>query len=289
MQSSTPSGARRSTWTCPTCRADISTPFCATCGEHPLKPEELTLRGLLKTVIEVFSNIDSKLLRTVRAVAFRPGHLTLAFMQGVRKPYIGAIQLFLVANVLFFAVQSFTAMKVFSSDLAFRLKGQLWSEFGQDLVDARLAETGRTFAEYAPVFDHAVAVNAKSLIGLMVLPFALAPLIVFWRRHKPLAAHVVFSLHFYAFLLLLLCVPLVGVLIDRLLFGGTGVLSQRNDDIMSVMLLTACGVYLYAAIGPAYDAKGIPRLIQALLLVTAAMWIFFGYRFALLPITLYTT
>ncbi len=33
-------------WTCPTCNVPVTTHFCAHCGEEPLAPRDLTLRGL---------------------------------------------------------------------------------------------------------------------------------------------------------------------------------------------------------------------------------------------------
>lgn len=246
------------------------------------------MRGLFKQLVEVLSNVDSRVLRSFRCLILHPGSLTQAFLNGQRKPYIGAFQLFILTNLLFFAVQSFSDMKIFSNSLTFRLHGQLWSDYGQQMVDQRLAATGRTFAQYAPVFDQAVAVNAKSLIGLMVPAFALFAPLMFMRDRWPIAQHIVFALHFYAFLLLLFCAPLTAMVIDRAL-GGDGVLSQRNDDLVSILILIASVTYLYLAIGPAYGARGWPRALQAAALAAAAVWIFFGYRFALLPITLYTT
>lgn len=276
-------------WACPNCKVQVTTPFCATCGEHPLKPRELTLRQLLRQLFVVFSSLDGKVLRTLRTLITRPGELTRAFFEGRRKPFIGGFQIFILANVLFFAMQSLTKMKIFTNTLDYRLNDdELLGAFGRALVDTRLAATGRTFDQYAPVFNQAVATNAKSLIGLMVPVLALVPPLLFWRRKRPFAVHVIFALHFYAFLLLLFCVPLAATAIDSA-FGGSGVPSQAVDDVMSIGLLLACATYLYAAIGPAYDAHGFARVLQAAALTIAVMFIFFGYRFALVPITLYTT
>jgi len=228
------------------------------------------------------------MIGSFRALLTRPGKLTSAFLNGQRKPYIGPLQIFVLANLLFFAVQSVSNTKIFSSTLDFRLHGQLWSEVGQSLVDQRLAAAGLTIAQYAPVFDEAIATYAKSLIGLMVPLLALVLPVVFLRAARPLAVHMVFALHFYAFVLLLFCLPLAAMTIDSAL-GGSGTMSQRTDDGVSIALLVICGLYLYAAIGPAYGARGVLRAVQALVLAVAATFVFFIYRFALLPITLYTT
>ena len=76
--------------------------------------------------------MDSRLLRSFRALLFRPGALTTAYLEGPRKPYISPFQLFLLANLLFFAIQSVTRDKVFSKSLASHLHGQDWSELARD-------------------------------------------------------------------------------------------------------------------------------------------------------------
>ena len=122
----------------------------------------------------------------------------------------------------------------------------------------------------------------------MVLPFSVFPPLVFWRSKHPFAVHVVFSLHFYAFMLLLFCVPLVTLAIDDL-FGGTGTLTPRADDTLSVALLLICGTYLFLACGRVYATRGLARVLQTTVMTMAVVGIFLGYRFTLLPITLYTT
>ena len=212
----------------------------------------------------------------------------MAYLLGQRKPYTLPLQLFLVANILFFAMQSLTGAKIFSTPLDQHLRSDIWGGVAQQVVTHRLEARRMTVDAYAPVFNQAVAVNSKSLIVVMVLPFALLPAMVFYRSHRPFAAHIVFSLHFYTFLLLLLCISLTVVGID-LLFGGRGLDSESFDHVLSVAALVVCGIYLYIATGKVYGAKGITRILKVLLLALAVGGIFLGYRFALLFITLYST
>ena len=218
----------------------------------------------------------------------RPGALTVAFAQGLRKPYINPFPLFVLANVVFFAVQSATGLRVFSTVLDMHLHDQAWSDLAQLLVDNRLAARGTTLELYAPVFDQAVSVNAKSLIALMVPPFALLLVPVFFRARKPFTVHAVFSLHFYVFLLLLFCAPLAMLAVDVVL-GGDGVLSPRADDVWSLVLLAGWAAYLYCATGAVYEARGVARIAQTFILTAAAVGIHLLYRFALFLITLYST
>ncbi len=275
-------------WICPTCHCSISTPYCATCGERPLRPRELTLRGLVEHIFEAFTNVDSKLLRSFRFLTTRPGQLTAAYLQGQRQPFLGPVPLFLIANVLFFATEAMTGGRIFTTPLDSHLHSQPWSEVAPKLVADRLAVRHTTLALFTPLFDQAVALKARSLIIFMALFFALVPLLVFVRRKRPLVVHAVFSLHFYAFLLLLFCVSDLVPAVNAWL-GGPGFKSLPLDHFLSISLLVICAVYLFFAVRVVYDVRGVARVVSALALTTAVGAIVLGYRFFLFIITLYTS
>lgn len=60
---------------------------------------------------------------------------------GVRKQYVAPFQLFLLANVIFFALQSLAGENIFSSSLESPLHHQDWSELAQSMVARRLEAT----------------------------------------------------------------------------------------------------------------------------------------------------
>ena len=275
-------------WTCPACKAGVTTPFCARCGEEPLPPRDLTLRGLAEKVLHAFTSIDARTARTAWKLVRQPGALTLAWTSGVRKAYVAPFQLFLIANVLFFALQWLTRENVFSSSLDSHLHHQDWSDLAQSLVARRLEATHMTLAQYEPVFDRAVVLNAKSLILLMTLPFALLLPLAFLRERRPFMTHVVFSIHLYTFLLLLFCVALLAAKASALL-GWGGLEAPWVDNVISAVNLVVCAVYLYLALGPVYGASGPMRITKAATLALAVAAIVLGYRFAVLLITLYAT
>lgn len=275
-------------WTCPTCKVTVTTPFCARCGEEPIPPRDLALRGLAEKLGNALTNIDARAARSAWKLLRHPGELTLAWVSGIRKPYVAPFQLFLLANVLFFALQWTTGANVFSSSLDSHLHHQDWSELAQSVLSERLTETHTTVEQYAPTFDRAVVLNAKSLILLMTLPFALLLPLVFLRERRPFMTHLIFSLHLYTFLLLLFCVALLAAKLSALLgFGGLD--APIVDNVLSVANLVACALYAYLAIGLVYGTTGAARVAKALVLVLAVAAIVLGYRFALFFITLYGT
>ena len=276
------------TWQCPTCKVSISTRFCPRCGEEPLKARDLTLGGFAEKAVHAFTSVDARTLRSVRTLILRPGELTLAWLQGVRKPYVLPLSLFLIANVAFVAAQLLTSQHVFNTSLDSHLYHQDWSGLARSLVTRRLVETDRTIGEYAPIFDRAVALNAKSLIVLMSLAFSLLLPVMFRREKRPFMVQVVFSLHFYAFLLLLMTAALLVAGLGVLL-GFGGIETPLVDNALSVAMAIICAFYIHRAIVPVYGSHGIARSVSAILLVIAVAALVLGYRFALFFITLYST
>ncbi|MGI9047196.1 MAG: DUF3667 domain-containing protein [Burkholderiales bacterium] len=152
-------------WLCPTCNSTVSTPYCSACSEHPLVARDLTLRGLFDQLVSAFSSIDGRVIRSFRCLVRRPGVLTVAYLRGQRRPYIGPFQLFLIANALFFAMQSLTDTNIFSTSLDAHLYHQDWSTLAQELVAQRLETKQTTLALYAPVFNQAVVLMRSRLLS----------------------------------------------------------------------------------------------------------------------------
>ena len=196
--------------------------------------------------------------------------------------------LFLIANALFFATEALSGGTVFTTPLDSHLHSQPWSPLAQVLIENRLQAMQTTRDLYTPVFNHALARNAPSLIMLMALSFVVAPSIVFFRSRRPFVVHALFSLHVYAFVLVLLSVATVVPRVDAWL-GGAGFLSDGLDRVISLTLLLVCAIYLYAATGTVYGAHGMLRVLKVSTLTLAMATIVLGYRFALLLVTLYST
>jgi len=90
-----------------------------------------------------------------------PGALALAWTRGVRKPYVAPFQLFLIADVILFALQSLTGINVFSSPLSSHLHQQEGSDLAQTLLAERLQTKGEDFEHYAPVFGAPIPVPGE--------------------------------------------------------------------------------------------------------------------------------
>lgn len=287
-QQSEPSKVATQPWTCPACRVRVDTPHCPTCGERALQPRDLTFLGLLAHGFHSLSSIDSRLLNSLKVLFTRPGAITNAYVLGPRRPYIGPFQLFLIVNVAFFAVQAFAASPIFSTSLHSHMYGQDWSVFARSLVARKLEASHMSLAAYTPVFEHAVDVNARSLVILLVLPFTLLLIPLFAGSRRPFVTHLVFSLHLLAFLLLCSCVLLLLTFLETSL-GGLGLRSTPVDWGAFAILLAVIATYLYIATGVVYGATGVVRGLKVALLAVVIVAAVPGYRFLIFLVTLYST
>jgi hypothetical protein len=194
----------------------------------------------------------------------------------------------LIVNVVFFAVQSITRAKVYSTPLDSHLNGQDWSNLARYMVARRLADKGMSLDAYGPLFDQAATINARTFVFVMALPFTLLLVPLFWRSTRPFATHMVFSLHFYAFQLLLLSAVLAGILFQGL-FNGIETLSHGVDIALFVIQLCLSALYLHIAVGKVYGVQGLRRIATVGALIVAAGCVVLGYRFFIFVITLYGT
>ena len=280
------------TWTCPTCARPCRARYCADCGERALHAHDLTVFGLAEQAVEAVAHVDGRVFQTFRSLMMHPGLLTESYVRGQRKPFLGPLQVFLIANLIFFGFQSLFRANVFSNPLESQLHNQYYKTLAQRLVGARVEALHTTQELYAPAFDHAVKVNAKSLIILMTPPIAILASLLFYSRRRPFVTHVVFAIHFYAFWLIVFCVltPILGLaIVAYMSASGTRLSPSTMDVLVSYVLVSCAAAYLFMAAGRAYDGRGVGRTVKVFILAVAGALTVIGYRFVVFLITLYTT
>jgi hypothetical protein len=281
-------------WTCPTCREERATRFCGSCGEKCLEHHDLTIAGLVGHALESLTHVDGRVVRSVRDLIVRPGALTAAYMRGQRRPYFAPFQMFLVANVLFFVLQSALGFQVLSNDLGSHIgtwKGsrQHYSAIARPIAERRLAATGRTIEQYTDVFNHAVRVNAKGLVAVMVPLVGLVLLASFPRARYPVTTAIVLALHFLAFFLLLetVLMPVLAIPAGRLLSALA--LGWLWDPLTSAVLIAICAAWIYKASRVVYGASATSAALKAAAIAGLLIPIIICYRFIVFLVTLYTT
>jgi hypothetical protein len=89
---------------CANCDAPLSGPYCSACGQrHHHRPVH-HFGHFVSEALEDVTHADSRLWRTLGALLFRPGLLTVKFLEGRRVHYLPPVRLYLVVSVIFFII-----------------------------------------------------------------------------------------------------------------------------------------------------------------------------------------
>jgi hypothetical protein len=93
---------------CPNCREPLLGEFCYACGQ-PKKGFIRHLSGIVGDFLDTVFNIDSRTLRTVFPLFFRPGFLSIEYFEGRRVRYVTPLRLYFFFSVIAFLAVSWVA------------------------------------------------------------------------------------------------------------------------------------------------------------------------------------
>ncbi|WP_420457082.1 DUF3667 domain-containing protein [Rubrivirga sp.] len=92
---------------CLNCGAVLPGQFCPDCGQRDQPLRQPAHVFIAESVSEYFG-LDGRLWRSLGLLLFRPGALTVAYLDGRRTRYLRPLRLYLTATVLFFFLLSLT-------------------------------------------------------------------------------------------------------------------------------------------------------------------------------------
>ena len=94
-----------STENCLNCGEVLTGQHCSHCGQRA-KVRVLSLTGLVRDLVGDLADWDSRIWRTLRPLAFKPGWLTREFLLGRRTRYTPPFRMYLILSVAFFLLTS---------------------------------------------------------------------------------------------------------------------------------------------------------------------------------------
>jgi hypothetical protein len=230
---------------CASCNAVLYGPYCFRCGEQEVSEHELTVRHFVAhNFLHEMTHLDGKIFRTLKCLLFRPGFLSEEYFAGRRQPYINPVRLLLIAAVAFALLVSATSradltiMKVRLSMLppglpptggsieATAAKLDWFGMLSREIAHARKSKNLDS-PEAVEKFHHELKTYATVLEFANVLLFGGLLFLLFHRRRRYFVEHLVFSLHFAAFVLLFSIVSMSAFRLEVFLFGGGSVRPLR--------------------------------------------------------------
>jgi len=91
---------------CLNCGTTLKGPFCYFCGQ----PDRNFMRFfpvLLRDLMEDLLDLDSRFMRTMKPLLFKPGRLTRDYMEGRRFRYAPPMRLYIFSSIIFFLLAAF--------------------------------------------------------------------------------------------------------------------------------------------------------------------------------------
>ncbi|MGI8510595.1 MAG: DUF3667 domain-containing protein [Gemmatimonadaceae bacterium] len=243
-------------------------------------------------VMETFTHADGRLIRTIRALTTCPGELTNAYMTGHRKRYVGPLQLFLILNLIFFLIGSLGfEINPFTTPLQIQTHASNfpYAEWAKQLVDQRLVTRRITLEAYTAVFDHATATQAKSLVIVMVPVFAVWVGLVTLPRRRAFVQHLVFSLHTFTMLFVILTATVAIINAIVAWKRTTGGHIRISDAMITLTVGVAFVLYLARALRRAYGGNVVAFSLRAVAPTLSLVFVLTAYRMLLFFVTFLTT
>jgi hypothetical protein len=208
---------------CPNCGVDRPGSYCARCGQSAADLN-VSFGTLVREFVEVAFSVDSLFARTIAPLLTRPGHLTREFNAGRRVRYANPLRLYLVTSVAFFFVLALS-----SRDSSEPVQGSAEGTVVEIPVDRGTADSDsaavRTDDDSVDAADgfrirmERAAERARgnpgtflgnllrmySYVMLVLVPvFAVYLKGLYFRHGRFYMEHLIFSLHFHTFLLIVL-------------------------------------------------------------------------------------
>lgn len=221
-----------------------------------------------------------------------PGQITSDWSRGRRVLYLTPLSLFLWINVAFFLIQSISGLGILTWPLRVHLGDDQIGWLTTWLFARRGHDPAAVTSAYAELFDALEAVHAKSLVIVMVPPFAAALAVLTLDRREPFRHAWTFALHFFAFSLLWLCAifPVAAIVLRTLAVSGFGPVDHRlMDATVTAVEVSGFAWYLYVAAGTVFGLKPLRRLVTVIALIAALNFILKAYHVVVFAVTLYAT
>ena len=211
---------------CRNCAVTLQGRYCHACGQKAVA-SVVSVRELLHEVFHEFAHLDdSKIVKTLKLLLFKPGELTAEFLRGRRAGYIPPLRLYLVCSLLFFALAAWSRSPFINIQMS-----------KNDIQDSAQREAAQkeTVAKLEHLRNEMQHNTPRAMFVLMPV-FGLLTWALFRRAQPYYVPHLYYAIHFHAFVFLML-----GVRVG-LSFGG------RVGDVIGGLFPLTIGPYHYIAL-----------------------------------------
>lgn len=240
---------------CQNCGRDLTGNYCSNCGQKRVGLHERSIRSLLEHFFEELFVWDSRFFRSIKYLFTKPGFLSHEYISGRFQRYISPLKMFLFTSFVLFFIMIKSDPNQYAglvSDPPDR--DDFLSEFILQQQD-KSTDSADLFIDN---FNDQMNDNITLYIFVIMFIFSVLLKIVYFTKNIYYAEHIVFTLHFFTFVLW--CFLL-------------GVLTQDLDEIfIFIFMYFVPGVYLLIALKRVYH-KTLWKALIVCTFLTFCYWI----------------
>lgn len=280
---------------CISCASPMDGLYCKHCGEKKVNPEnDFAVSRFVKQFFFTFTDIDNIVLRSFKYLLLKPGFLSTEYLLGRRKIYIRPIRLFLIINVFYFLFAGFTGMHTLSTRLSSHMihDNFFHKEIAKKWVNETLEKKEIDYPNYEKAFNQVIDRHSKTLIVIMVPLFALLSWLLYWRTPHFFVEHLVFSTHFFTWLLLMqmLFFPSLYYLVKLIIYlsGAEWPRFFLTEAGTSLAISLAILSFMYLGLKWLFQQSVWWTAIKSLALFFGLYYLVLSYRALLFFIAFYT-
>jgi len=256
---------------CPNCSAERRCEYCPNCGQRRIYPNDLSARRYLRDLADGITSLHDrfKTLRTLRRLLV-PGWLSAEYLAGKRQPYLTPVKVYVVCAAMFFIAAptaGFTLASMRDADRSGTLSMR---------ASARAAERGLSPPLFDARFDLRVQSVYTAVLGAAAVVFALLLQSLFRKQRRPYGAHLIFALHYVAFMYLVT----IAAGLSRTIGVSEDVAAAAGYAVIVPYLILALK-RVYAESTGVIVGKAIPLVLLTLILNGLASYAAIRMTFAL--------
>lgn len=273
---------------CKVCSNMFKGRYCNICGEKVTESYERSFLNFLDTLLNAFTFLDGKFLRSLKLLIVRPGQLSRNIADGQRVPYMKMVSLFFVANFFYFLFPVFDS---YNSSLYTQLNSLGdHSLIAKEIVRKQVETRKITMEDFQRDYQNQSTNLSKLLIIILVLAFTLLLCVINYSKRNFFFDHLLFSLEFYSFQLLLNAVIIANLFKALTSLGNVWGMDWKfllSDSFFTVIVFLSLSYYLIRGQLTFYKQKWywvIPKTIVLLLLLQQTVHL---YRRMLFYVTMW--
>ena len=241
---------------CHNCGAPLQGRFCADCGQED-RPLDPSVGEVVREVAQEVSDLDGRIVRSVRRLFLSPGFLTLEYFAGRRVAWVSPVRLYLIFSVCYFGIVALTG------DAPFQVNLRFTGDSGEDNTQAIQSLGFSSEAELDRAVNEALTTWIPRAMFVLVPFFGWLVASIRRRSGRRYPHHVIFACHVFA---VFFGVQAIAVALGYL-SGNTVVTSA-----LAIASLLFSLVYTILAMRAVYGGT-IARALGHTLVVLAFYWV----------------